>query len=53
VDGIEPAFQSVVLTHRDATNLATAAFLRALALAGRGNPISAARRAPAVAALSA
>jgi DNA-binding transcriptional LysR family regulator len=50
LEGVEPAFESVVLTHRDTSNLATAAFVRALALAGSRNAISVSRPTAAVAA---
>jgi hypothetical protein len=46
IEGVEPAFESVVITHRDSNNLATAAFLRALRRAARPSVVPA--RQPAV-----
>ena len=39
VEGIEPAFDSVVITHRDSDNLATAAFLRASSATPPARPL--------------
>jgi DNA-binding transcriptional LysR family regulator len=46
IEGVEPAFESVVITHRDSNNLATAAFLRALSRAASPSVVPA--RQPAV-----
>jgi DNA-binding transcriptional LysR family regulator len=45
LEGSEPAFQAAVLTHPESDNLATAAFLRALVRAGKGNTADVTRRA--------
>jgi len=50
VEGIEAAFESVVITHRDSENLATAAFLRALSRAGGPTAVPAPRPALSLAA---
>jgi DNA-binding transcriptional LysR family regulator len=50
LEGIEPAFESVVLTHRDTANLATAAFVRALTRNTRPTEVPASRPAALLAA---
>jgi DNA-binding transcriptional LysR family regulator len=50
LEGVEPAFESVVLTDRDANSLATAGFLRALDRASSSKAVPASRPAVSLAA---
>jgi DNA-binding transcriptional LysR family regulator len=50
LEGVNPAFESAVLTDRDTDNLATAAFLRALSRAERPSSVPASRPAVSLAA---
>jgi DNA-binding transcriptional LysR family regulator len=47
VDGLQPAFESVVVTRPDSQNLATAAFLRAMSQATKASEAAASRAVPA------
>jgi hypothetical protein len=50
LEGVEPAFESAVLTDRDSSNLATAGFVRALGRANRPAAVPASRPAISLAA---
>ena len=50
LEGVEPAFESVVLTDRDANSLATAGFLRALDRASSSTAVPGSRPAVSLAA---
>jgi DNA-binding transcriptional LysR family regulator len=50
LEGVEPAFESAVLSHRDSNNLATAGFLHALDRARRPTAVPTSRPAVALAA---